>query len=368
MQVTNFQWALTLEWENAGNKETQQFYDQQPTNIPGIIRIGRDSKQCDVVLSHSTISAMHVEIYFNQQQLRFFLRNLQSRNICLVNGVSLVQNEEFPLSQGSIIHLGKENQQITVSAVSITGASSIDSTILPSSSQINKAGNANTNSSKDDKSWQETTLVPIAVALLSIAGTWYVAQMNTHTEEKKIQVGKEIEDKKIESEQKKLNLELRAKKREMDDIRFYGHQDKVREILIKTQNKYNKITLKNECSTPVKVAASFTALDGISETRGWNLIPEKEDLTPAYFTDSEVIFLYAYTIINNKTYPLQGEDYSIEKLIARDQFNYIADTFYYSGKDKPQSVNFYQVKFELKNKDASTIKTFSCDGGKLQLK
>ncbi|MEH2257461.1 FHA domain-containing protein [Nostoc sp.] len=346
--------ALTLKWNEAGKQNTKQIDDQQLENNCGTFRIGRDPNRCNMVLNSSTVSSLHIEIYFNTQIQRFCIRNLRgAQNPVLVNGIQLVQDEEFTLNKGSIIALG--NQKIKIADLSVSANTSIDPTILPM--QQTKSIDPTTNKSKETKSWQETTFVPIVVALLSVAGTWFVSQMNTHTEEKK-----------IEAEKNKLNLELRAKKQETDEERFYKHQDKVREILIKNKNQYNKITLKNKCLTPVNVAASFTALDGISETRGWNIIPPTEDITPAYFTDGEVIFLYANTIKNNKTYVLQGGDFSIKKLIGhQQQFNYIADTFYRLGTNKVQSVNFYQVKFDRKNKDGSTTKIFRCDGDTLQL-
>lgn len=49
---------LTLEWLEAGRNHTQKIYEQQPSKNPGTVRIGRDSAQCDIVLSHPTVSGL----------------------------------------------------------------------------------------------------------------------------------------------------------------------------------------------------------------------------------------------------------------------------------------------------------------------
>ncbi|MEH2315573.1 FHA domain-containing protein [Nostoc sp.] len=116
--------ALTLQWHDAGQDKTQNIYEQQPSQNPGTVRIGRDLLRCDIVLSHPTVSGLHVEIFFDHQQQRFYIRNLRSQNPPVVDGRQLVQGE-MPLTEGSSISLG----QIKLNVTSIfTG--SIPATIL----------------------------------------------------------------------------------------------------------------------------------------------------------------------------------------------------------------------------------------------
>jgi FHA domain len=116
--------ALTLQWHDAGQDKTQKIHEQQPSKNFGTVRIGRDPAQCDIIVSHPTVSGLHVEIFFHNQQQRFYIRNLRSQNPPLVNGQQLVQGE-MPLNDGSIIYLGQMKLQVTTVAIN-----SIPATIL----------------------------------------------------------------------------------------------------------------------------------------------------------------------------------------------------------------------------------------------
>jgi hypothetical protein len=116
--------ALTLQWHDAGQDKTQNIYERQPSKNPGTVRIGRDSLRCDIVVSNITVSGLHVEIFFNSQQQKFYIRNLREPNPPLVDGQQLFQGE-VPLKEGSVIYLGQ--MEIKVTAVAI---SSIPATIL----------------------------------------------------------------------------------------------------------------------------------------------------------------------------------------------------------------------------------------------
>jgi hypothetical protein len=116
--------ALTLQWHDAGQDRTQNIYEQQPSKNPGTVRIGRDPLRCDIVVSNPTVSGLHVEIFFNSQQQRFYIRNLRIPNPPSVDRVSLPQGE-VPLREGSIIQLGQ--MEMKVIAISIN---SIPPTIL----------------------------------------------------------------------------------------------------------------------------------------------------------------------------------------------------------------------------------------------
>ncbi|MBW4454121.1 MAG: FHA domain-containing protein [Nostoc indistinguendum CM1-VF10] len=104
--------ALTLQWHDAGQDRTQSIYEQQPSQNRGTVRIGRDPLRCDIVLSHPTVSGLHVEIFFHHQQQRFYIRNLRSQNPPLIDGRQLVQGE-VPLTEGTNISLGQIQLKVT---------------------------------------------------------------------------------------------------------------------------------------------------------------------------------------------------------------------------------------------------------------
>jgi FHA domain len=107
---------LTLEWQDAAQRKTKTLSDQQPTKYPGTIRLGRDPVRCDIVLSHPTVSGLHIEIFFNPGVGQFYLRNLRESNPPWVDGTRL-NIPEVPLNQGSTIYLGEIAMQVT--AISI---------------------------------------------------------------------------------------------------------------------------------------------------------------------------------------------------------------------------------------------------------
>ena len=103
--------TLTLQWHDTGQDRVQNIYEQQPSKNPHTVRIGRDPLRCDIVLSHPTVSGLHVEIFFQNQQQCFYIRNLRSPNPPIIDGQQLVQGE-MPLREGSIIYLGQVKLQV----------------------------------------------------------------------------------------------------------------------------------------------------------------------------------------------------------------------------------------------------------------
>lgn len=108
---------LTLAWTEAGQSRTQILNDQHPTKHSGTIRIGRDPMRCDLVLSHPTVSGLHIEIFFNQAQHKFYVRNLRETNPPLINHQRLIKGE-IPLIVGNVLQLGEQN--LKVIAISLT--------------------------------------------------------------------------------------------------------------------------------------------------------------------------------------------------------------------------------------------------------
>ncbi|NES99365.1 MAG: FHA domain-containing protein [Sphaerospermopsis sp. SIO1G2] len=106
---------LTLQWQEANQKLIQHIYENQPSKNPGTCRLGRDPIKCDIVLTHPTVSGLHIEIFFDAQQQGFYIRNLRSKNPPLVDNKPLLTGE-ISLHENSIIFLGQ--QQINVTAIS----------------------------------------------------------------------------------------------------------------------------------------------------------------------------------------------------------------------------------------------------------
>jgi hypothetical protein len=107
---------LTLEWLDAGKALLAKILERQPSKNPGTVRIGRDPAQCDIVLSDPTVSGLHVEIFFNPQQQRFYLRNLRQTNPPIVDGRSLTTGE-VAINQGSSLRLGQ--MELRVKAITL---------------------------------------------------------------------------------------------------------------------------------------------------------------------------------------------------------------------------------------------------------
>ncbi|MBD2770601.1 FHA domain-containing protein [Iningainema tapete] len=107
--------ALILHWHDAGKDKTQQIDEQINSKNHGTVRIGRDPLRCDIVLSHPTVSGLHVEIFFYPQQQSFFIRNLREQNPPLVDGRQLVHGE-MPLSDGTKIFLGQQELKVTLTS------------------------------------------------------------------------------------------------------------------------------------------------------------------------------------------------------------------------------------------------------------
>ena len=104
--------TLTLHWHDGIQDKFQNIYQHQPSKNPHTVRIGRNPSRCDIVLSHPTVSGLHVEIFFHTQQQCFYMRNLRSPNPPLIDGKQLFTGE-MPLKQGSIIYLGQVKLQVT---------------------------------------------------------------------------------------------------------------------------------------------------------------------------------------------------------------------------------------------------------------
>ena len=108
-------YEITLAWTQGEQAETKTLHPWQASKQPGAIRIGRDPERCDWVLSHPTVSGLHVEIIFQPEQHQFYLRNLRAQNPPFVDGFLLEQGE-LVLQVGSKIRLGQLELHVTAIA------------------------------------------------------------------------------------------------------------------------------------------------------------------------------------------------------------------------------------------------------------
>ncbi|MDY6940975.1 MAG: FHA domain-containing protein [Cyanobacteriota bacterium] len=114
--MTQLTRELTLEWTQSDRLNTHKMLDLDSHEQPNLLRIGRDCRACDLVLSDSSVSRQHVEIFFKPEWNRFYLRNLQPKNPPRIDGGILIQGE-VALSAGSAIELGQ--MTLTVAAIEL---------------------------------------------------------------------------------------------------------------------------------------------------------------------------------------------------------------------------------------------------------
>ena len=113
---------LTLEWKECGGVKSHVIDDRHSSKNTGTFRLGRDPNKCDIVLTNPTVSGLHIEIFFNGQDNKFWVRNLRESNPPVVDEKRLPVGE-VPLDKDSVIYLG--DLQLVVKAISV------DYTIAP---------------------------------------------------------------------------------------------------------------------------------------------------------------------------------------------------------------------------------------------
>jgi predicted component of type VI protein secretion system len=107
---------LNLTWTEAGVRQTQTIENGQPSKNPGSVRLGRDPAQCDIVFSDSSVSGLHVEIFFDRELQEYAVRNLRASNPPLVDGKILASGEAI-LKSDSRINLGQVEIEVNVTEV-----------------------------------------------------------------------------------------------------------------------------------------------------------------------------------------------------------------------------------------------------------
>jgi hypothetical protein len=113
-------YEITIAWTEGEQEVAKTLHPWQARKQPGVIRIGRDPERCDWVLSHLTVSGLHVEIIFQPGQHQFYLRNLRPQNPPLIDGLRLEEGEVL-LQVGSRIGLGQlELRVVTIAPIKTT--------------------------------------------------------------------------------------------------------------------------------------------------------------------------------------------------------------------------------------------------------
>ncbi len=110
---------LTLKWIEANQLHVHTLQPQQPSKHPGTIRIGRDPHRCDVVLSHPTVSGLHIEIFFDTTSDQFRVRSLRQTNPPRIDG-QLLSSQDATLNPGSHLCLGQVELEVVSISTSIT--------------------------------------------------------------------------------------------------------------------------------------------------------------------------------------------------------------------------------------------------------
>lgn len=111
-------YRINLEWTEEGRTRSQTISDTDNTKEVGKILIGRDEKQCDIILpsSEKTVSRLHIEIFYDSHRKGWFLKNLtgnrSSPNPVVVDGKMIIL-EEVLLSIGTVFKLGRITLKVT---------------------------------------------------------------------------------------------------------------------------------------------------------------------------------------------------------------------------------------------------------------
>ncbi|MEB3216324.1 MAG: FHA domain-containing protein [Nostocales cyanobacterium 94392] len=404
MNQLNLQWAIILQWNENGNLRTQQISKQQVNGNShnGAIIIGRDPKICDIVLKDRSVSAQHVEIYFHEQQQKFFIKNLSPQNVSNIDGQNLDFGRELPLQNNSSIVLGMQSLKVTdiqiyelestvysgivhsnTNSVQVSHSQNLSQVIpTPSLGQVipsqnsgqaisaspimnpNQANSSTNQNSKKERTWQDKTIVAAivaAIATILAAGisaltTYYTNETTRKTEEKKAKLQRD-------ADLTKTNIETLAKKQEKAEDRFYAHKAEISKLEKNNVGDFRRVELRNNCDKDINIAINFTALNETEQTKGWFTIPRNDSTNHSILTKYRTIFLYAET--NDNKYQWQEGAYR-EKYTVKGHFDYIADdiTLFYPDQNKRELNKFHQVKFD---DSGTTKKTFTCDRDSLKL-
>ncbi|MGG6268893.1 PrsW family glutamic-type intramembrane protease [Leptolyngbya sp. AN03gr2] len=104
--------TITLQWHEAGAIKSRTIDFSSLDSVASAIRLGRDSKQCDIVFSDPRISRLQAEITWNDRNKKFYLQNLRKSNPILINGHPLA--DLTPLDGLTTIVIGTTEIQVSL--------------------------------------------------------------------------------------------------------------------------------------------------------------------------------------------------------------------------------------------------------------
>lgn len=302
-QKLSQQWVIAFCWNFNGRSINRKISKQEAVrdDLNGVvIRIGRDKISCNLHLEDSSVSRQHAEIYFDEQQQKFYIKSLQPENITQVDGQNLADGIEIPLRDNASITIGK--QEIKVASIKVYEVESTNHSgiVRFNSNSIQVSPNTNKRISKSSK----------------VIGSDESEQKDT--ESKKLQIK---ESKPWWQDLKFVlpiigglittvitvicgpQLERQWSNQQEYRNKYNDHITKVSEIIMegKIKNK-NNLVLFNSCDKNIRFAYSFIALNNIRQTKGWYELKNNQKLytTIDDKTSYGSIYLYAETITNNK--------------------------------------------------------------------
>ncbi len=171
--------TVELEWKEIDQIRSQTV-DAQQAKVPGVVRVGRDPEQCDVVIDDpgKTVSRFHVELSFNDQTQALELRNLTQsqpkgrQNPAVVDGQTVLE-QPIVLQVGSQLRLGQIDVALKkFELVTIAAELASDSTAIPelipetSSASFSQAAFSTGSGPESHLSVATSEVPPTAVATL----------------------------------------------------------------------------------------------------------------------------------------------------------------------------------------------------------
>ena len=116
---------IIISWQEKDLTKIKTIRELQPSKNPGTVRLGREPSNCDIIFDDPSISRVHVEIFYNNQYDKFYLRNLKSNNPPIVDNELVVKPAEVVLNNNSVICLGQTKIQVIYNTNNILTAPTI---------------------------------------------------------------------------------------------------------------------------------------------------------------------------------------------------------------------------------------------------
>ncbi len=108
---------IIISWQEKDLTKTKTIRELQPSKNPGTVRLGREPSNCDIIFGDPSISRVHVEIFYNNQYDKFYLRNLKSNNPPIVDNELVVKPAEVVLNNNSVICLGQTKLKLSITRI-----------------------------------------------------------------------------------------------------------------------------------------------------------------------------------------------------------------------------------------------------------